>query len=63
MPISLTEALKDDRLEEFIQEQEAAGVGKTTKGAFDEAVKRVATPRRVSGRTSRSALRDGLTGR
>lgn len=35
--LSLTEALRTGRLAEFIDQAEAAGVGPTTSGNFDEA--------------------------
>lgn len=61
--LSLSKALKTGRLEEFIAQTEAQGVGPVTEADFNEAVRRVATPPQSADRTSRSASGDGSTGK
>jgi hypothetical protein len=62
--LTLSAALSAGRLADFIVQAEADGIGQTTQAEFDEAVRRVATkPPRSVGRTSRSAVRDDLTGK
>ncbi len=57
--LTLSEAIKTGRLQDFIAEREAAGIGETSQAEFDEAVRRVAIPPRLSGQTSRSPSGDG----
>jgi hypothetical protein len=61
--LSLQEALKTGRLAEFTRQAEANGVGPVSQADFDDAVRRVATQPRPEDRTSRSASRDGSTGK
>jgi hypothetical protein len=60
-PLTLSEALKTGRIDDFVAQAEAAGVGATTQKEFDTAIEVLVTPRRLSGRTSRSASRGGST--
>lgn len=68
MKLSLTKALDTGRIDEFAEEAEGRlrelGAVPVTEAEFDEAVRRVASkPPRSEDRTSRSASRDGLTGK
>ena len=60
--LSLSEAIKLGRLEEFIAQAERDGVGPANEADFDRAVRRLATQRQSEGRTSRSPSDDGSTG-
>jgi hypothetical protein len=62
-PITLTGALKTGRLQEFVKQAEASGIGPATVENFDEAVRRVATQPRPEDRTSRFRRLGGLTGK
>lgn len=53
--LSLSEAKKSDHLEEFIAEQEAAGVGPIDRAEFDGAVSEVVKAPPPKGQTSHSA--------
>lgn len=62
--LSLSEALRTNRLEEFIARVERQGVGDgVTQADFDEAVRRLATQPRPEDRTSRFRRLGGLTGK
>jgi hypothetical protein len=61
--LSLTEALRTGRLNEFIDQQEAIGVGPVDVAAFDQASTRVIKHAGLSGQTLRSASHDGSTGK
>ena len=61
--LTLVEALKADRLDEFVAQAEAEGIGPTNVADFDEAVRRLATQPQSEGRTSRSASRGGSSGK
>jgi hypothetical protein len=63
MPISLSEALRTNRLEEFIAQCEADGMATAAQAEFDEAVRRVATQPRPEDRTSRFRRLGGSTGK
>ncbi len=58
-PLTLSEALKTGRLQEFIDQQEASGVGPVDSGEIDEALTRVITSPAGSRRASRSPDRGG----
>jgi hypothetical protein len=62
-PLSLSEAIREDRLLEFIEQEEARGVGPISQKNFDRAVKALATQPRSEDRKSRSASRGGSTGK
>lgn len=55
--LTLREAIKADRLQDFIREQEAAGIGPVEEAAFLGAASKVIKPEKQSDRTSRSASR------
>jgi hypothetical protein len=59
--ISLSQALRTNSLEEFIHQQEAAGIGPIEKVAFLGAVSKVIKREQRSDQTSRSASRGGWT--
>ena len=59
LPLSLKKALKSNRLEEFIAQEEARGIGATNKADFEAALRAGATPRQSEDRTSRSVSRGG----
>lgn len=62
--LTLSEALRTDRLAEFIRQEEARGIGPVARKKIDDAVKRIATtPLKSKGRTSRSTLRGGSSGK
>lgn len=61
--ISLAEAMKSDRLEDFILQEESRGVGSVDRADLDEALRRVIRPHQSERRTSRSASAGGLTGK
>lgn len=61
--IDLMTALRQKRLEEFIRQAEAAGVGPANESAFFKAAERVIKPAPQSDRTSRSASSGGSTGK
>jgi hypothetical protein len=60
--LSLAEAQKTGRLEEFVAQEEARGIGPIDRAAFDAAVAAVVKAPRSENRTSRSASRDGSHG-
>jgi hypothetical protein len=57
--ITLSDALKSGRLSEFIEQEEARGVGPASKRKLDAAIKKLATQPRPANQTSRSTSRDG----
>ena len=62
--LTLKKALETGRLDDFVAQAEANGVGPVSEAAFDKAVRRVAAKLPQSGdRTSRSASPDGSTGK
>lgn len=61
--ITLARALKENRLEEFIRQQEKAGVGPASEAAFDLAASKVIKHETRSDRTSRSPSGDGSSGK
>ena len=61
--ISLSEALKTGRLQDFIDQQEAGVVGHANKKEFDGLVKRAATQPQSPDQTSGSRAPGGLTGK
>lgn len=42
--LSLSEAIKDDRLIDFVNQQEALGTGPANRAQFDKMVERVTAP-------------------
>lgn len=61
--LSLSKAVKENRLEEFIRQQEAAGIGPVNEAAFLKAASKVIKHEPRSDQTSRSASRDGSSGK
>lgn len=62
--LSLTKALKTNRLPEFIAQEEARGIGPAERKRLDALIREAATkPPRSKDRTSRSASRDGSSGK
>jgi hypothetical protein len=60
--LTLSEALKTDRLADFVAQQEAAGLSPAEREAFDRVVRAAVKPAKVVGRTSRSRTGDGSSG-
>jgi hypothetical protein len=62
--LTLTEAIKTDRLREFIKQEEARGVGPAQSRDVDKAIKILATTPTQSGdRTSHPTSRGGSRGK
>lgn len=64
--LTLTAALDQNLLPEFIEQEEARGIGPVLTRAFDAALKKSAAeikPPRLAGRTSRSTSRGGSRGK
>jgi hypothetical protein len=53
--LSLSEAIKKGQLDQFVAQQEAAGLGPIDRAEFDGAVAKTIKVRRLEDRTSRSA--------
>jgi hypothetical protein len=63
MTTTLAQAIKEDRLEDFIRQQEAAGLGPAAETEVLEAIAKVARSPKSAGRTSRSASAGGSSGK
>ncbi len=62
--ITLTQAIKDGRLQEFIAQEEARGIGPAERKKLDATIKRLATtPLKSKDRTSRSSSGGGSNGK
>lgn len=61
--LTLADALKTRRLEDFVRQQEAAGTGPAVETEVLEAIAKVARSPKSAGRTSRSASAGGSTGK
>jgi hypothetical protein len=61
--LTLSEAIKTKRLAEFIDQEEARGVGAADLAQLDRALAKVIKSRRSEDQTSRSASRGGSTGK
>jgi hypothetical protein len=62
--MTLSEALKNGQLREFIAQEEARGVGPASRKKLDAAIKALATkPPPPKDQTSRSTSRDGSRGK
>jgi len=61
--LTLAEALKTGRLQEFIAQEEARGVGPIDRAEFDALLKKSATAPQSKDRTSRSASAGNSTGK
>jgi len=60
--LSLVEAIKDGRLQEFIAQEEARGVGPVLRASFDALTATLIKAPQSEDQTSHSASDDGLTG-
>jgi hypothetical protein len=60
--LSLADALKSDRIEAFIAQEETRGVGPADKPDLHRALARVIKAERSEDQTSLSTCVDGLTG-
>lgn len=64
MTLTLAKALTTGKLDEFIKQEEARGVGPADSKDVEAALKHLATtPTRSGDRTSRSPSRGGSTGK
>lgn len=61
--ISLSKAQKTNRLDEFIAEQEAHGVGPIGRHEFSALIKQALKQPKSRGRTSDSRVRGGSSGK
>lgn len=61
-PLSLREARKQGRLDEFVAQAETDGVGPADLEEFNEAVRKIVRPQQSAGRRSRSPYGDGSSG-
>jgi hypothetical protein len=62
--LTLSEALRRDRLDDFIAQEEARGIGPADRRKLDATIKKLATtPLKSNGRTSRSTSAGGSRGR
>jgi len=61
--LSLSEAQVSGRLEEFVFQEEARGIGPADPRRLDEALSRLIKVEKSANQTSRSASSDGLTGK
>ena len=59
MNLSLMEAISQDRLDEFIDQQKASGTGPISEAEFDKTASAVIKTPPQSGQTSRSPRRGG----
>lgn len=59
--LTLSKALEANRLEQFIQQEEARGIGPTTSKKFDRLAEAVIKSPQSEDRTSRSRDDDGST--
>lgn len=61
--LTLAYAMKSGRLQEFIAQEEARGIGPVDLADLDRALAKMIKAPRSKGQTSRSPLHDGSTGR
>jgi hypothetical protein len=61
--ITLAEAVKSGRLDEFAAQEEARGIGPAPSHDLDAALSRLITAGKSAGRTSRCSSSDGSTGK
>ena len=60
--LTLAQAIKEKRIQEFIKQQEAAGAPPADLKAFEKMVRKAVKPPQSADRTSRSASRDDSSG-
>lgn len=61
--LTLAEAIEQGRLQDFVSQAEADGVGPADQGDFDARLERIVKAPRQEDRTSRSRARDGSPGK
>jgi hypothetical protein len=61
--LTLSEAVKSGRLQEFIAQEEARGVGPIDRADLDRALAKMVKAPQSKDQTSRSPLPDGSTGK
>jgi hypothetical protein len=61
--LTLSEAVKSGKLQEFIEQEEARGVGPIDRAAFDALAAALVKAPQSEDQTSRSASGDGSSGR
>ncbi len=61
--LNLKEALRENRLADFVAQEEARVVEPVERGKFDDTLARIIKPRRSVDRTSRSPSRGGSAGK
>lgn len=61
--LTLTEAIKTGRLRQFVLQEEKRGIGPADRKRLEELLRKTATKTQSKGRTSRSASRDGSSGK
>lgn len=62
--LTLSQAIKSGRLEEFIKQEEARGIGPVERKELDATIKQLATtPLKSKDRTSRLTSHGGLRGK
>lgn len=63
MSLTLADAIKTDRLQEFVDQEEARNIGILPVNQFDSLIKAAVKLPRLEDRTSRSSSRGGSRGR
>jgi hypothetical protein len=63
MRLSLAQAVKENRLPEFISQQESMGVGAINRSEFDSVVEAAVTQPQSQGQTSGSPAHGGSSGK
>jgi hypothetical protein len=61
--LSLSDAIKSKRLQDFIAQEEKRGIGPADSKELDKAIKLLATQPRSEDQTSRSTSRGGSRGK
>lgn len=61
--LTLAQAIRDGRLEDFIEEQEARGLPPVEKSKLESALARAIKPPQPEDQTSRSVSRGGSSGK
>jgi hypothetical protein len=61
--LTLSKAIKEKRLQEFIAQQESANVGPADAEKFEKVIDAAVKPHRLSGQTSGSRGRGGSGGK
>lgn len=62
--LTLTEALRTNKIADFVRQEEKRGIGPADRKKLDALIKKaVTTPQQSEDRTSRSSSRDGSNGK